>query len=190
MKPKVGSYRVVFIVGRLAFKFPIIRLRTAIEHAWDLLCEPRFILGGLKAEWSECDYESYGSFKHFLFHGPMNNWMEYRFYRDHPDMDFLMPTYFSLFGLANIQQAGIEELVLSPGEMMGIYNQDKVIVRRVFDDGHTFTESHNFCLTDNGEPRIIDYASTGSQTFLREFGYQMTDLMKAGLAALNSPEQG
>lgn len=48
-------------------------------------------------------YEVRGTFSEFLFAGIMTNWNEYRFYRRTKN-PFLMPSYFSLFGLFNIQR--------------------------------------------------------------------------------------
>ncbi len=159
MSAEWGGNRVVVVLAGVAFKFPRIRL----AGAWDTL----------KSHWRhksfgrEFEYTVYQVFslKWLLFKGVVDNWKEYRFYREtrHP---FLQPTYISLLGLVNIQKAG---------QPLGAAGKDiwhqffELTDGAVVSDGHHFENPDNFSLTEDGL-RILDYGGRDTQNLVREFG--------------------
>lgn len=98
--------------------------------------------------------------------GILDNWREFLFFRrtHHP---FLRPTYFSLFGLLNLQRAG-KSVQLSQPEF---WAQIHALLRSnaAWEDIHHFSNPDNFCI-DNGQLQILDYGSLLTQKAVRENG--------------------
>jgi hypothetical protein len=105
------------------------------------------------------------SFQGFLLRGLCANWQEFRLYK-RLKSPLLVPTYFSLFGLINIQR------------YMTIFELDHVDLwcqlyemtnGQVFDHSHHFANPANFAL-EAGKLRMIDYGSRKCEKVITEYG--------------------
>jgi len=96
-----GENRIValFPVFNLVLKFPRIRLWLAMKWVREVINTPE--------DWQHYLGKTvyHKSIKRCLFKGVVDNWKECEFYykTNHP---FLQPTYFSFFGLCNVQRYG------------------------------------------------------------------------------------
>jgi hypothetical protein len=116
-------------------------------------------------------YEMHGSMALCLFGGIMANYQEWRFYRKTKNI-FVMPTYFSFFGLFNIQKRGKKiDFWDRVGAWHYIHNNIENH-QQPFCDGHTLANIENFCL-DNGHLKIVDYGSRSLGPFLEINGEKL-----------------
>ncbi len=106
------------------------------------------------------------------FHGITNNWLEFYFYLKTKHL-FLQPTFFSFFGICNIQLYG-EPCCMEQGNfweqlygMTSCFPKD--LGSALSRDGHHWEFQSNFCKA--GEKlRIVDYGSKATQKLILEFG--------------------
>ena len=104
------------------------------------------------------------SIKRLLFRGLLENWREYRFYRKTRNK-LLLPTYFSVFGLVNIQQLASSR----PLDESNLWCQLHDLTNRAaWKDNHHFSNPDNFCLV-NGKLMVIDYGGLEVQDVLAEY---------------------
>lgn len=164
MKFKIGRYRLVFIFPffGIAIKFPVIRLFNffwmIIRHLVRLKVKRIYKEAILSVD---CDI----GYNNWLFGGIVANWREFVFFRKtkHP---FLLPTYFSLFGLFNIQMAGEPCLFKEVDLWCQLY---ELTDGKVFADSHHFGNSNNYCF-NGGVLRILDYGSKKTHGVIIGFG--------------------
>lgn len=103
-----------------------------------------------------------------LFAGIMANWNEFTLYRQAKN-SFLVPTYFSLFGLLNIQKK-VDAITFWKGSDIWLYIcRNSQNINQPFCSSHTFAEIENFGL-DEGYLKILDYGSRQSNSFLEANG--------------------
>lgn len=161
MEIKKGQNRVVLIFPKLkiAIKFPLVRFYLTIKELfcykndWDLLRK--------RCTWP---IEAPG-FKRFLLGGAYANWNEFYFYLKtrHP---FIQPTYFSLFGLLNVQM--YDEPCRA--EWTNFFTQlDELTDRKASEDPHHFANPRNFCLHD-GKLRMLDYGGRKARDVITRYG--------------------
>lgn len=162
MQVKKGENRLALIIGGLTIKFPIIHLIISWRIFWDELKHGYFHL--LRKECFEYTIEHRG-IKRFLFKGIVDNWREFCFYRRFK-LCFTQPTYFSLFGLINLQQTGPRCQIKEDDLWVQL---TELTENKVFKDSHTFANPVNFCVC-NGQLRILDYASSHVQKVIVEYG--------------------
>ncbi len=105
------------------------------------------------------------------FRGIYANLREYRFYKKTRNQ-FLWPTFFSLFGLINIQPLAPRqpEEKLNNGVWMFVLN---VVGKDAYKDGHTLSEEANFAVDNNGHLRILDYGGARGQKIITEHGAKL-----------------
>jgi len=166
MKFKKGRYRFVLILPSLGMviKLPFIRLfkaaaafKTCVMQ-WDSKWFTTLMSYGI-------DQEGIVGFRHLLVGGIVFNWREFIF-SNITGNPFLQPTYFSLFGLINIQKLGAECLL----EKDEFWCQLREITSHLADDdGHHFRKPENFCF-DGKNLRIIDYGNKKTQLVVTECG--------------------
>lgn len=173
MEIRKGETRVVVLLPllRLAIKFPKIHPFKAYrlfirlmgrENRWEML----------KKYW-QFSPKAIGSFKYFLLNGLRANRQEFTFYRRTRN-SFLNPTYFSLFGIFNVQPIGQPCPMIDVDVWCQLY---ELTNGKVFKDSHCFANPRNFC-HHKGRLRIIDYGSDGAQEVILEYGekiYQSFD---------------
>jgi len=170
VKFKKGQDRVVVVFSSLgiAIKFPIIRLWLAVRLLY------RDIKGGhwehLKKNWGY-PVEAFGGLRGILFRGLSANWGEFRFYWQTRN-PFLQPTYFSLFGLLNIQRADAPCLLKDEDLWCQLHELTR---GKVFDDSHHFANPGNFCFC-NGKLRMLDYGSRKSRGVIALHGEKIVEL--------------
>ena len=121
----------------------------------------------------------WGGYRVLLTKGLRDNWRELWFYWFHRSR-FLQPTYFSLFGLLNIQLLG-KILTEEEFDKSGIFNQARVLTQRDSgNDGHHFASHTNFCHADRGkdgtEIRMVDYGSPPTQEVLLGWANALTKI--------------
>lgn len=117
-------------------------LKTLPRYRYEIVAFNVFVLGGLMANWNE-----------FIF------WLKTR-------NKFLLPTYFSFFGLINIQKKG-EVLIWEEGDFFVFLQRNSKEKDQVFVDSHSFDNPQNFCI-DNGKLKMIDYGSRHCRSFVVE----------------------
>ena len=78
-----------------------------------------------------------------------------------------MQTYFSLFGLVNIQRSG-QEVEMNSDEFMHQINHITDGEATTI-DVHTFKGPYNFC-SENGRLKIVDYGSRETQQVIEKWG--------------------
>lgn len=168
---KKGSNRVVFVFPSLgiAIKFPFIHLfetiYTVIKHIIHLRFSHIWVEAFISADNEVC-----WGYRRALFYGIIVNWREFLFFRRERS-SFLLPTYFSFFGLFNVQKAG--ESCLISG--MDLWLQFLEFTERgVLEAGHHFQNPENFCI-NNGELKILDYGDKNTQLVVTKYGKKIQE---------------
>ena len=152
----------VFPKAGVVVKFPIVYLKVVLEALTVDLW--RFGWRGFKANW-DTPMEAYGGFRSWLFKGLAANWMEFWLYVTTRN-PFLQPTYFSLFGLVNVQRYGTP----CPLKYVDVWCQLCELTNdQVWDDGHHFSNTQNFTF-DGGVLRMLDYGSIKTRKVIRLYG--------------------
>lgn len=165
MQLKKGLNRFVFVVPRLkmVIKLPFISFFKAFRYS-ALYAKPKN-WKHFKDEFGNYKVETLHSLKWYLFRGICSNWREFRFYQKTHN-PFLQPTYFSFFGLLNIQRYGdicrLKKIDLWT-QLLRLTNRD------VVKDSHHFDNPNNFSFRD-GKLRIHDYGSLKSQMVVSHYG--------------------
>ncbi len=153
---KKGNYRIVIVIGSLVIKLPRIRLKSGIK------CLMHEIKHGRCLKYYRNDVLYYTCSKTNFFGGVISNWQEYRFYQS-TKLPILMPTYFSFFGLFNIQKRG----QILESNRKDIFQQLYDLTNgEVFDDSHAFENPANFCL-ENGKLVMIDYSKKSRKVLIK-----------------------
>jgi hypothetical protein len=110
-----------------------------------------------------CEIRS--SVRWFLVRGICCNWHEYRFWLKTKN-PFLQPTYFSFFGLINIQRFGCACTM----DWKNVWHQLYEITGRACSlDGHTFDRVENYVVED-GNIKLVDYGTEVSRVVVSEYG--------------------
>lgn len=147
MRLKQGNTRYVIILKKIVIKLPRIKLLSFIKS-----CVHNAKHGNLIKSF-KFSSSALLSPRALLFKGIIDNFNEYRLYKKlHHKL--LMPTYFSLFGLLNLQKRGevVSEDVHSFKKLYEATNGE------IFKDSHAFDNPENFCL-DQGIFKMVDYGS-------------------------------
>jgi hypothetical protein len=168
-----GSSRYVLVIPflKIVLKFPVVsspyailegvinRCENAIKHnTWPLA---RKIIFGSADKWL--------SVRWGLLRGIVANWREYRFYKN-SDSPLLWPTYFSLFGLVNVQPMAM----CHPTWKSGVWPfVRETTLQMAYDDSHVFSEMPNYTVDDTGHLRIIDYANPRGQAVITKYGKEI-----------------
>lgn len=105
------------------------------------------------------------SFRYMAFAGVVGNVSEFMFYLKTRNR-FACPTYFSFFGLINIQQLGETPAF---GEAWDIHRAILNIGGNDIKDSHCFSDVFNFVIGKNGQLYLLDYASSNSQLVLKKY---------------------
>lgn len=157
-----GSTRIVLIIGPWAVKIAIINPIKALKIAW------QDIKHGKPTKIIKASYQHWCSVNHYLFRGIIANLLERRFYRRTKNT-FLVPTWFSFFGLINIQPAGKSPNFKNTHFIMNYIGDISGRPRIFFENNHTLGLADNFCII-GGRLQICDYGDKSFQSFLEEWG--------------------
>lgn len=112
---------------------------------------------------SRC-YEQEGFPTFCLLAGIMANLQEFCFSLSYRN-NFIMPTYFSFFGLINIQKKGDKIGFWSSDDVWNYVCKNSLHQNQPHCDSHVFSNIDNFCL-DGRHLKICDYGSRQIQEFL------------------------
>ena len=105
----------------------------------------------------------------YLFQGLFDNLSEFVFYLSHFNNEFLVPTYFSLFGLVNIQP--LQKNVCDIDKDVWYHLIKNSSQKEIWDSSkHTFSTASNFSIDKNGKLKVMDYASAGVQKMTKKYG--------------------
>lgn len=171
MQTRKGRDRIVFIfpLVRVAVKFPIFHFFEATKL---FFYRPK--KGGRWKYLKRYVFRQLGSnfgVKGLLFRGVSANWVEFLFYLKTKN-SFLQPTYFSLFGLLNIQRCG-EPCQLQEINLWCQLNE--LTNGKVYDDSHHFRNPHNFCFHKH-RFRILDYGNRQGHDVIIQYGVKIVEL--------------
>jgi hypothetical protein len=160
-----GYSRAVILVPFLgiALKFPIIRILDALNQLKYYCGKGLIRYLKLEHKWT---VDHHSTIKMALGKGLRDNWQEFRCSRNNPNHKFLMPTYFSLFGLMNVQKLG-QSFEMEPTHLW--LQMIKLIGDGVWKDSHTFAQPNNFC-KDGGRIRVVDYGNPQSAEAMIQHG--------------------
>jgi len=159
-----GSTRMVIHTGSWwVIKLPIIDIKESAEKIRTLYRQRRW--ARLRKELTGIEAWKAGVESDYIVKGIINNWKEFTYSFLNPQ-PYLMPTYYSHFGLINIQKRGepyqSEYIIFGP-------KIDRATKGQVRADGHHFKNSQNFCLVD-GKLVMIDYSNFETQKVLDKYG--------------------
>lgn len=118
------------------------------------------------------------SLMYLWFRGIMANINEMRYWIFHYDNPLLMPTYFSLFGLVNIQPIVEPIRTLSNDE---IYQKIYLAtdIENEMDDYNTHAwEDINFTKRKDGGIAMYDYGSSRAFPMVLKYGYRFSQILK------------
>lgn len=165
-----GKDRIVLAFPALGFvvKFPIIWLRRPIADTWSQIKTRRWkSLVYIYKKWApECRYVISG----MLLRGIVANQRE-RMISKRARSEFPQPTFFSFFGLLNIQRYGAP----CDGEYLDLWLQIRKITREsAYKNPHQFSIPSNYCLV-NGKLHILDYGGHGSAWVVLKYGKKIVD---------------
>ncbi|MES3004839.1 MAG: hypothetical protein V4690_01850 [Patescibacteria group bacterium] len=152
-----GTTRIVLIIPviGIVLKLPVLEIARVSKVFFRNLFRGKFRSISIEM------HEYWG----FLFSGIIANWSEYRFYQ-RTRHTFLQPTYFSLFGLFNIQKLGNACNMKTLDVWCQLVD---ITSKAVWADPHCFDEADNFCF-DNKQFKMLDYASEGAQKVVLSHG--------------------
>lgn len=161
MKIYYGTSRIVVIVGKIKIKIAKIRFFKFFKNIFFWLRETKM--------WRKVisyDIGCYGTPQYYLLNGIRDNWREFCFYSK-TCHSFVVPTYFSLFGLINF---GLTGIICEKDYSQIIY---ETVERKMwFDDIHHFSNPTNFCLFKN-KFCVVDYASPETQCWVEKYGLEI-----------------
>ena len=148
----------------IAIKLPRIYLRNGFGTIVTYLRARRPMVFYKKEIFSWTVYHD-ATIKSWSFRGIVDNRHEYVFYQKTKN-PFLLPTYFSFFGLFNIQKLGNELKIDSIDLWCQLY---EITEGLVFKCSHHFTFAGNFSLK-NGKIQILDYGDPRVQEVIEKDG--------------------
>jgi len=166
-----GKDRIVFVFPllRIAVKFPIIHFFIAVKPFFR--CDTKGKKWEYLKKYLTWPLEAYGGFRGLLFRGISANWNEFWFYWKTRN-SFLQPTYFSLFGLLNIQRCDEPCQLQEVDLWCQLY---ELTSGKVFGDSHHFANPRNFCFCDR-KLRMLDYGSGRSHGVITQYGIKIVEL--------------
>ena len=170
-----GQNRIVIVIPSLGIAIKCVRLqkRYLVSFRRDVSIYAKEMLPTsdpkTKAVYWESVRHSFWRNLCHTFRGIGDNWRERSFYK-HADASYgplLQPTFFSFFGLVNVQKYGkpADEKDSDPiyHAFFPVAGQD--LIR----DGHHWNNAGNFHLAGDG-PKLLDYGNPMTQWIVRKYG--------------------
>jgi len=111
------------------------------------------------------EFNCFQNIANLFLDGIMANYQERKFYRQTKNV-FVMPTYFSLFGLINIQEKGDSVSFWKDSDVKKYIIDNSQNEFQPFCDSHALMDVNNFCLDRVGRLRMLDYGSRFVAPFL------------------------
>lgn len=181
MKIEQGSTRIVLLFGWFVLKFPIFTNPDwVVVYSVLKLGIRKCILRKKESNFTNFNFlESLFTTLTPLTDGLSSNWLEFYYYLKTRNK-FLVPTYFSFFGLINIQRQ-VEKIEINPGDLKypfkdffsiinGYYSNSSFEVNVRFTH-HMLAES--YCWGSDGGLMIFDYGDKSVFPFISEKGEKM-----------------
>lgn len=163
-----GRTRFVLAFPRLGFviKFPIVKLTEVLS---DIRINIKRRSFGVIRIFFKSKIDNDFGYKNKLFYGIWSNWLEFYLWVKTRNA-LLHPTYFSFFGLFNIQKYG-KPLTYEEGDEVGM------VVARLSNDenqfcGHGFERPDNYTFV-NGKLRMIDYGGRRLWPVILKYGHEI-----------------
>lgn len=169
MEKKTGTTRTVYIFKYFVIKLPLIKIVKAYKHYMGLRKNEsgRELMGRILQK--RPFYETahlIDSVRGLLFTGIVHNWCEFWFCVKHGYPVYVAPTFFSFFGLFNIQKYGKRLDVDLWKFRLAI---DEITQKNSGKNAHVFYRPVNFCEID-GHVQCVDYGSHRTQEVLLKYG--------------------
>ena len=164
-----GKTRKVYVFDKIVVKIAMIYWKAAISNFrfWWKLDKRKFIMIVKEFVWG--DYYNYNFHpKTNLFAGIRANLLEFIFYLRYRNV-FCQPTYFTFFGLINIQKKGLA-CEISVEEFKPRMHQ--LTNNEIPFKDHTFDSPSNFTV-NNGHLQCIDYADPIIQPIILKYGKKL-----------------
>jgi len=157
MHIKKGKGRLVIVLPLLdvVIKIPLIQGINFLIGVWKAFVGKTYTERLLKIDT-----------ENVYFRGVLENWREFTFW-NHTQNPFLQPTYFSFFGLLNIQKFGKPHDIKDTDLLYQIQYYTKWFC---WEHIHSFENPSNYCLDDEGKIRIVDYGNPYAQKVIERFG--------------------
>jgi len=167
MKIKKGTTRIAWLIPffGIVIKFPVIKPKEFFICLRDGFRNWEYMKIQLRAPIGR----GIPKFKDCLFWGIKCNWQEFCFYIRTRNI-FLQPTYFSLFGLVNIQRLGKPCKFTTTDLWCQLH---ELTNGKVWAHSHHFAEPDNFCF--DGTLRIVDYGDKRTQGVVSECGLKIVN---------------
>ena len=146
----------------IVIKMPIIYFRSGLKTIYYELKHRRF-----KKHCLEYTVDHWGSMQMLLFKGIVENWNEFTFCASERNPAYLVPTYFSMFGLLNIQK--IASPMSGSNNVLWLWFTTIISQEELFKDSHHFVNPENFSY-QNDKFQIIDYGTSRARGVLRKYG--------------------
>ena len=153
---------IIFPLIKMVIKLPQIHIFKSFFQLYGYAKENNW--KGIIIDWS-WPLELKTGFKGLLFHGIAENWREFLFFFKTRN-EFLQPTFFSFFGLFNIQLYG------NPCGMnyVDLWRQlIELTDGRAWQDNHHFSNPDNFCYHSK-KFRILDYGNPQCHEVINLYG--------------------
>ncbi len=175
-----GFSRIVFCFPSLGIvvKIPRPRIWAFLETTKNTLVSTirRRHLKEIKwAFWLNKENDTYGNIRHTILNGTYHNWKEATLWNE-THSPFLEPTFFSFFGLINIQKYGE-----NPKEEIGPFWCQIMDLSegKAWSNGHHFSNPDNYSLRD-GKLRMVDYGDRGVKDVVVEYGEKISSSFRPG----------
>lgn len=173
MEIKHGYSRSVLIFKNYVIKFPRIYLKNAFNRAKEEKRRKR--LWWHLNRWT---YMHYLSIHRYLFKGIIDNWLEYVFFIKSRHV-IIVPTYFSFFGLFNIQARAHEfDGKKFRQKCWGVLGE--ITDWEVFNASHEFSSVSNYGIY-NRRLRLFDYGNKRAQVVIVKYSKELSEQFKFGL---------
>jgi hypothetical protein len=182
MTVKYGTSRMVILLPRLgiALKFAQFHPFRVLRLLWNSIFHKKEKYGKLnwcqrtkknfkRAFYNKSGEENLPFFWMHLFQGLFDNISEFTFHLLNIKNKFPVPTYFSLFGIVNIQ--ALQKNVCKKDEDVWHHLCKSSSHKELWNSSkHTFSVAGNFSTDRDGKLKVIDYASKEVQRMIRKYG--------------------
>lgn len=202
MKTQKGTTRRVFIFKHVVIKIALIRWATIFKifeqefvfikkHGLDyfslknkkredfarIICFEDKEKFGIKVVTLKRHEVDSNMILYYLLLGILPNIQERRFYKKTKN-PFVMPTYFSFFGLVNIQKRGKQIYFWGDNDVFRYLCQNSQNRNQPHVDGHTLSEIENFVLDNDNHMKLVDYGNKQVAPFLEMNGENLYNNFK------------
>jgi hypothetical protein len=177
MEIKAGTSRIVLLIPtlKIAVKFANPYIWQAVKTTYGFFAQiptkaPQDWARWFKIHWTYNPKRQILSIPQMLFQGVFENWSEFWFCQQARN-PMAQPTYFSFFGLINIQ--AISKPCMVNEREFRQYMEHFLGSKEFYSDSHHFSRLKNFGLR-HGRLIMVDYGTRQTQDVLRKHGTRMS----------------